>query len=221
MSYQAREILCMNDTEAGGHDLAWLGDPGNPLRERVLRSAFELFLERGFAKTSMLEIATRAQVSKRDLYALFENKHALLAYGIGERAKGMRLLGATMPVPSTRQVLAAALAEVGASILRTVCDAEVLMFMRLAIAESDRAPEIARILDSNGRAANHRALAGFLKQAQIQGLIGPGDPAAVAARFSAVLWGDLLVRLLLRVCDAPGAQEIEARALAATEAVLG
>lgn len=210
----------MNNVEAGEPDVP--GDGGNPLRERVLRSAFGLFLERGFTKTSMLEIATRAQVSKRDLYALFENKHALLADGIGERARGMRrLLGSTMPVPSSRQALAAALIEVGAAILRTVCHAEVLMLYRLAIAESDRAPELARILDSHGREANHRALAEFMKKAQMQGLIGPGDPAALVARFATVLWGDLLVRLLLRVCDAPGAREIEARALAATEAILG
>ncbi len=30
----------------------------------------------------MLEIVTRARVSKRDLYALFNNKHAVLAAGI-------------------------------------------------------------------------------------------------------------------------------------------
>ena len=48
-------------------------------RERVLEAAFTLFCEHGFSDVSMLEIATRAQVSKRDLYALFRNKQAVLA----------------------------------------------------------------------------------------------------------------------------------------------
>jgi AraC-like DNA-binding protein len=39
-------------------------------RERVLEAAFTLFCEHGFSDVSMLEIATRAQVSKRDLYGV-------------------------------------------------------------------------------------------------------------------------------------------------------
>src|SRR5260370_16417644 len=42
-------------------------------RERVLEAAFTLFCEHGFSDVSMLEIATRAQVSKRDLYAVSGN----------------------------------------------------------------------------------------------------------------------------------------------------
>jgi AcrR family transcriptional regulator len=38
---------------------------------RILEAAFTLFREHGFSSTSMLDIATRARVSKRDLYALF------------------------------------------------------------------------------------------------------------------------------------------------------
>jgi hypothetical protein len=95
------------------------------------------------------------------------------------------------------------------------------MIYRLAIAESDRSPEVGRVLDNQGREANHRALAKFLKEAQTRGLISPGDPAALVARYAAVLWDDLLVRLLLRVRNAPGAKEISARARAASEAILG
>jgi AcrR family transcriptional regulator len=212
----------MKETNARGGKRDSAAEAGSPLRGRVLRAAFSLFHERGFSKTSMLEIATRAQVSKRDLYALFDDKHALLADGIAERARGMRQrLESMMPAPSSREQLTATLIEVGISILQTVCNAEVLMIYRLAIAESDRSPEVGRVLDNQGREANHRALAKFLKEAQTRGLIGPGDPAALVARYAAVLWDDLLVRLLLRVRNAPGAKEISARARAASEAILG
>jgi AcrR family transcriptional regulator len=195
---------------------------GHALRRRVLEAAFGLFHERGFAATSMLEIATRAQVSKRDLYALFDNKHALLADGIAERAQAMRQrLGSMMPAPSSKKALAATLVEVGVSILRTVCNAEVLTIYRLAIAESDRAPEVGRALDDHGREANHRALAEFLEKARKQGLIGSTDPDTLVKRYGMALWSDdLLIRLLLRVRDTPTAKEIKARAQAATEAVM-
>ena len=142
------------------------------IRERVLEAAFTLFREHGFSSTSMLDIVTRARVSKRDLYALFNNKHAVLAACIGERAQRMRRpLDTTTPVPQTRDALATLLVELGVSILKTVCHPEVLTVFRLAIAESDRAPEIARTLDSSGREANQKALTELLRKAQARGLV--------------------------------------------------
>ena len=61
-------------------------------RERVLKAAFTLFREEGFSSTSMLDIVTRARVSKRDLYALLNNKHAVIAACISECAHQMRRL---------------------------------------------------------------------------------------------------------------------------------
>lgn len=196
------------------------GSDGSP-RERVLTAAFAVFRKRGFSGASTLEIATRAQVSKRDLYALFGSKHAVLTACIRERASRMRQpLELAAAIPSSSEAVAATLVELGMSILRFACQPDVLTLHRLAIAESDRAPAIARALDSNGREANHAALGGWLARAQAQRLIGAGDPAAMATRFIAVLWGGLLVQLLLRVRDAPTPDEIESRARAATEALL-
>ena len=62
-----------------------------PARQRILDAAFSAFMERGFAETSTLEIATRARVSKRELYALVGSKQEMLAACIGERAKRLRM----------------------------------------------------------------------------------------------------------------------------------
>jgi AcrR family transcriptional regulator len=212
----------MNNAAASRRDRAEPEDARGALRGRLLKSAFTLFSERGFSRTSMLDIATHAKVSKRDLYAMFDNKQALLTDAIGERALGMRrLLGSTIPLPSSTTDLATTLVEIGTSILRTVCHPEVLTVYRLAIAESDRAPEIGRVLDSDGIEALRLALAEFITKAQARGLIGPGDASGLANRYAAVLFGDLLLlRLLLRVRDQPDAKEIEARARAATAAIM-
>ena len=190
-------------------------------RERVLAAAFAVFRKRGFSDASTLEIATRAQVSKRDLYALFGSKHAMLTACIKERAGRMRQpLELAAAIPNSREAVAATLVELGTSILRVVSHPDVLAVHRLAIAESDRAPAVARTLDSNGREANHAALSAWLASVQALGLVGAGDPAAMAADFLAMLWGGLLIQLLLRVCDAPTPTEMESRARAATEALL-
>jgi AcrR family transcriptional regulator len=191
------------------------------IRERVLKAASTLFRENGFSSTSMLDIVTRARVSKRDLYALFNNKHAVLAACIGERAQRMRRpLDTTTPVPQTREALTTLLVELGVSILKTVCQPEVLTVYRLAIAESDHVPEIARTLDSGGREANQEALAELVRKAQALGLVLAGDPAVLAVRYLAVLCGDLLIQLLMRVREVPTEREIEIRARAATEMLM-
>ena len=190
-----------------------------PLRERILAAAFSAFMERGYAGTSTLEIATRANVSKRELYALFDSKQAILTACIAERAKRMRLPLELRP-PRDREALERTLQTFGATVLREVSHASVLGVYRLALAEAERSPEVAQSLYTHGRKANHAAISDFLVAAQALGLVGPEDPAAMAAQFLALLWGDLLNQLLLRVTDAPSEAEIEQRACAATESFL-
>ncbi|HTH96150.1 MAG TPA: TetR/AcrR family transcriptional regulator [Stellaceae bacterium] len=191
--------------------------PGASLRDRVRSAAFACFSTRGFAGTSMLEIATGAQISKRDLYAQYPNKHAILADCIRDKAAAMRRPLAEVALPQSRADLVALLAAIGASIMRGVCTLGVLTVYRLAIAEAVHVPELARALDTEGREANHRLFCELLARAQEAGLMGAGDPAVLTGRFFAMLWGDLLVRLLMGVREMPGDAEIEARARAAAE----
>ena len=93
--------------------------------------------------------------------------------------------------------------QFGQAILKTVCSPEVLTVYRLAIAESDRAPEIALTPHHSGREANLKTLAELLTKAQERRLVAAGDPAALATRYFAALWGDLLLSLLMRVREAP------------------
>src|SRR3954471_3682350 len=50
---------------------------GDQLREHILWVAKEVFLELGFERASMDEVAARAGTSKRSLYAHFESKEKL------------------------------------------------------------------------------------------------------------------------------------------------
>jgi AcrR family transcriptional regulator len=50
---------------------------GDALREHILWSAQEVFLEAGFERASMDAVAARAGTTKRTLYAHFKNKQAL------------------------------------------------------------------------------------------------------------------------------------------------
>ena len=188
------------------------------MRGRILTAAFETFHERGYAATSTLEIATRARVSKRDLYALVGNKQQMLIAAIGERAKRFEA-PADMPILRDRATLARVLTAVGTQVVREVSDPDVVGVFRLAIAEAVQAPEVARTLDSFGRESGRAALRHIMTEARAAGLID-GRPADLAEQFAGLLWRDLLVSLLLGVVERPDLRAIETRARDAAEALL-
>lgn len=189
------------------------------MHDRIVAAAFMSFMQHGFDGTSMLDIATRAKISKRDLYASFDNKHAILAATITERAQRMRRPLA-LPPPRTRAELLATLSAFGAAVLGEVTGPDVLAVYRLAISESDKSPEVASTLDRVGREANISALVELLTAARQNGLVGAIEPTTLATRFFALILGDLLIRLLLRVAKAPGAAEIQRRVSTAVELVI-
>src|SRR5579864_7423677 len=100
-----------------------------PVRDRILDAAFAAFMERGYAASSMLEIATRARVSKRELYALVGNKQKMLIACIRERAKRLEV-PADLPVLRDRDTLAQVLASFGAKLVREVSDPTVIGVFR-------------------------------------------------------------------------------------------
>jgi AcrR family transcriptional regulator len=190
----------------------------NPARERVLGAAFHSFTEKGYAGTSTLEIATRAQVSKRDLYANFDSKEAILVACIASRAARMSL-SPNLPAPQSAAMLAATLRAFGATVIREVSQPAVVAMFRLAIAEARHSSEVAQTLEAV-RAASRGALADLLAKAQANGILAAGDPLQMMEQFFALLWGDLLLGLLFGVAVAPKRAEIDRRAQAASEALL-
>jgi AcrR family transcriptional regulator len=187
-------------------------------RERILTAAFKAFMERGYAATSTLEIATRARVSKRELYALVGNKQKMLVKAIGERAKRLQA-PADMPTLRDRATLAQVLTAFGIQLVREVSDPDVVAVFRLAIAEAVQAPEVARTLDSLGRETSRAALRQIMSESRAAGLIN-GRPADLAEQFAGLLWRDLMISLLLGVAERPNPRAIEARAGDAAEAFL-
>jgi AcrR family transcriptional regulator len=190
-----------------------------PVQERILGAAFKSFTEDGYAGTSTLEIARRAKVSKRDLYANFGSKHAVLVACIMSRADRMRL-PPDLPTPRSRQMLASTLTSFATNLVREVSHPSVIAMFRLAVAEATRSPEIAQALDVAGRDATRGALAELLANAQSSGLIGSGEPSEMAAQYLGLLWEGLLVGLLLGVAATPMPAEAERRATKATAAFM-
>ena len=190
-----------------------------PRRRAMLIAAVQVLMEQGYARASTLEIATRARVSKRELYAEFGSKRGILEALIASSAKRMQVPLAPAEI-GDRHALAAALTAYGVSALTTLTNPYVLAMYRLAIAEAPADRELGSILDASGRQPNRQALVEIVRRGQAAGFLGAGAADGIGIQFFSLLMGDLMVWLLLGVAKQPSAAEIRAKAEAATSAVL-
>jgi AcrR family transcriptional regulator len=191
---------------------------GAGVRKRILGAALSAFTEGGYAQTSTLEIATRARVSKRELYSLFGNKEAMLVACITERAQRLKA-PADLPELRDRETLAKVLIAFGTKLLTETTDPAVVAVFRLAISETVHAPKVAQALESIARRPTRDALQEIMANAKSAGVFR-GDPDAMAEQFLGLLAGDLMTGLLLQVVNRPSAGEIARRASEATTAFL-
>lgn len=112
---------------------------GDALREHVLWTAKDVFLEMGFERASMDVIADRAQTSKRTLYAHFENKEKLYLAVI-ELVRGLLVGKLKMPGDYPGDT-AQALTLFCGRFLEILLYARTIRMCRLSIAEAARFPE--------------------------------------------------------------------------------
>lgn len=194
------------------------GGDETAVRDRILEAAFAAFMENGYATTSTLAIATRARVSKRELYALVGNKQEMLITCISQRARRLEV-PADLPVLRDRETLAQVLTSFGTKLVREISDPTVIAVFRLAIGEAVQAPEVARALNSIGRQTSRAGLRKIMAEAQECGLL-TGHSAELADQFAGLLWRDLMVSLLLGVAERPTPREIAGRAGDAAAAFL-
>ncbi|MEH2503380.1 AcrR family transcriptional regulator [Bradyrhizobium sp. AZCC 1578] len=179
------------------------------IRDRILSAAFQSLNENGFLGASTLEIATKAHVSKRELYTLFSSKDEILLACIAERASAISGSLSELPAPSTARELFDVLRELGFRLLKDVTRADAIAAFRFAIARSDDLPEVARIIDRNGRRASREALAKVIDHAVSRGLLKRAETKRMVRTYVGLLWSDLQVGLLLGVLKPPAEDEVK------------
>ncbi|MEU5386912.1 TetR/AcrR family transcriptional regulator [Kitasatospora cineracea] len=118
---------------------------GEKLREHILWTAKDVFLEAGFERTSMDVVAQRAETSKRSLYAHFPSKDALFA-GVVSLVRELYLDRLGSPedyLTAERADPADALVRYCGRLLQLLLWSSSLRTLRMGIAEAERVPEIA------------------------------------------------------------------------------
>jgi TetR/AcrR family transcriptional repressor of mexJK operon len=139
------------------------------LREqRLLDVATELFLERGFKRASMDEIARRAGASKQTLYARYPSKSALFE-AIVER-KSTQIFEAIGPL-SDEAPIRETLIRFGVTFLDRILTPEARGLHRVVTAECVEFPELGELFWKLGPGRMHARLAEYLETQRVSGLI--------------------------------------------------
>ncbi len=149
-----------------------------PKQEAILRGAVQVFLQSGYAGTSMDRVAAEAGVSKQTIYSHFQDKEGLFT-ALMERMTIRRfqaILGADV-LQGEPPVLLRQFAE---TFLNQIADAEYVALLRLIIAESVRFPELAKLY---GRTVIQRGRQLMGEYFQQHPELGFADPEAVAHIF--------------------------------------
>ena len=176
--------------------------PGRPRDSRadeaILKSALELFIERGSAGTSIEEVARRAGVARTTLYRRWPSKNALLADAVAQIRIAAEESVADWRTLPLREVLKQAVEIVPA--LMT------LPFARPLAAQLLADPELFRLYRETQLGPRMAGFKKLLDRAKRQGELSPGTDTAV---LQSLIAGVFLNLLLLR-SEAP--TEAEARA---------
>lgn len=114
---------------------------GDELRDHILRVAKGAFLEMGFERASMDEVANRARTSKRSLYAHFESKEKLFLAVI-DLVRGLLLERLKVPDAYSSKPAEALVLFCGRYLEAVLYEPSVQM-LRVTMAETARFPEAA------------------------------------------------------------------------------
>lgn len=176
----------------------------------ILEAALAVLKREGYAKTTMLQIATEAGASKATLYALFENKQAMFAALVQHAAAGAntRLRAALDASTDVEQTLL----EFGINLLRLLTGETSISLNRAAASEVHRAPELGQTVYANGRQATGRLVMRFLQRAHDEGRLRLDSAEEAFETLVGLLVGDLQLRMLIGVTTQPTDKVLKQRA---------
>ncbi|MEP7155095.1 MAG: TetR/AcrR family transcriptional regulator [Betaproteobacteria bacterium] len=157
--------------------------------QRFVEVAQELFLERGFAGTSVNEIVRRAGGSLATLYAEYGTKDELFEAVMNRRAAAMftNIIHSKTRIPDISGELLALAKRMQAHMLSE----DALAVYRLAVHEGPKFPSVRRTVLANGLKAFLQRLSDYFAELSSSGRIQVAEPAIAAELFLTLVQGQL------------------------------
>jgi len=155
----------------------------------ILDTAKALFMERGYAETSMDQVSHTAKISKTTLYTRFPSKEALFSAIIRRECE---LSGIVFdPEELVRLPLEDGLTRVARGLIEIECSSARRRAEQILAAESTRFPEVVRIFLDVGCGHFHEILNRYFRLAGERGTANVEDAKFTSTAFAAMCSGVL------------------------------
>lgn len=176
-------------------------------RNAIVHAAASVFLEKGYASTTMSDIAERAGGSKATLYGYFPSKEDLFLETIKTLAE--EHFAATFGRLSTGDDLRATLRDFGRSMLAAITSDAGLAMYRLMIAGA-AAPGLGKRMFAQGPELADQTVTKLLEAAMASGQLRECNPRVAADHLRGLLESEYTHKRLFGAIKAPGKREIGA-----------
>jgi len=184
----------------------------------ILEAAEQTFLEKGYERGSLDDVARKANASKATIYAHFGNK-----LGLFQAILSTRLAQIEQPLKTgeaTHAPVRSVLTAFGQGFLRTLLAPVPLKMYRLVASQGINFPELARMAYVNGPRQAIAGLGAYLKHRTELGELDVPDPETTAEFFLMSLRGTLQMQALGGLIQPPFEEAIDAKVAAAVDMIL-
>jgi TetR/AcrR family transcriptional repressor of mexJK operon len=171
--------------------------------DSIREAAARLFLEGGYAATSMDDIAAAAQVSKQTIYTHFANKGVLFGdLVLGNAGRVEEFAAVIASAMNSADEPATCLRNLARQYARFVVRPEVLQLRRLVIGEAGRFPDLARSYFETVVQRTYELLADLFGDLSKRGQLSVEDPMVAAYHFAWLTLGNPLDTAMFRGVEA-------------------
>lgn len=179
--------------------------PGRPKdlakRQAILDAAKNLFLQKGYAATSMDAVAAEAGVSKLTVYNHFTDKETLFSAAVIARCEEqLPELFFEIPQGASVETL---LTNIGRGFFTLINSPDSLELHRLMVAQGAQDPKLAQIFFEAGPQRIQHELERFLTQIDQAGSLRIDNPRVATEHLLSLLKGTCNFRLLIGCADQP------------------
>lgn len=178
---------------------------GKQRSEEILRTASELFLEKGYEHTSVDEIIQSSGGSKTHVYREFGGKEGLFLASVMHLCDEVQLPFETLDVSSLP--VEQGLQKLSEALVQMLLSKRHLALQRLVFAEAFRFHKTGEIWFTRGPQVSHGVFSRFLAQGMELGLLRRSDPDVTARLFCDMLSGHILDRAWLGIGKKPSPAE--------------
>jgi AcrR family transcriptional regulator len=176
-------------------------------RDRLLDTAFSLFLEHGYGNLSLETIAREARVSMRTIYSQFSGKAGL--FGAVIRRCSDQFVASLSEEHVLERAPEEALTSFGKQFLYSITRPDVVRIRAILIGESLRFPDLATQFYEQGPRRTLDHLAQFFTRQQQAGYFAEIDTHFLAEQFLSALRSERILKLQLGLEPTPDEAEID------------